>query len=67
MTDALSDASLNDDSNQPDEPEFEPDDEQLVEPEPVEVENDPVTARNPDPAAGSEHERNQRLTETYNV
>jgi hypothetical protein len=46
---------------------------QIIEPEddgPVDMgydrrEQDPVTARNPDPAAMSEHERNARLTEQY--
>lgn len=36
-----------------------------VEPEYTEADPDPVTARNTDPAAMSEAERNRRLTETY--
>jgi hypothetical protein len=48
-----------------------PDEPDMVEPEYAEVapgvqgETDPVTARNEDPAAMSEAERNQILTEKY--
>jgi len=56
MTDALSDAPLDDERDD-------------VEPEPiehVETGRDPVTVANTDPAAMSETERNRRLTEQYN-
>lgn len=39
----------------------------LLRPEDEEQEQDPVTARNPDPAAASEHERNQQRAAEYGV
>lgn len=59
MTDALSDAPLDDDER-----DDEDHSDEVVEPVP---DVDPVTVRNDDPGAMSEYERNQRLSEAYEV